>query len=156
MGDGILAVFGATAASPHDAASALNCAEMMLETLERWNQEREEKGDARLDIGIGLNYGPVVLGDVGSEHGMSFTAIGDTVNTAARLQVLTRSLKTQLVVGDAVVRAIQASSPEIAAERIGRLEDLGEHSLRGRESPVRIWTGKVKQISEAAPFGALS
>jgi adenylate cyclase len=88
---------------------------------------------------------------------MSFTAIGDTVNTAARLQVLTRSLKTQLVVGDAVVRAIQASSsPEIAAERIGRLEDLGEHSLRGRESPVRIWTRKARQISEAAPFGALS
>jgi adenylate cyclase len=156
MGDGILAVFGATEASPNDAASALNCAEMMLETLERWNREREEKGDARLDIGIGLNYGPVVLGDVGSEHGMSFTAIGDTVNTSARLQVLTRSLKTQLVVGDAVVRAIQALSPEVAAERLGRLEDLGEHSLRGRASPVRIWTRKVKQISEAAPFGALS
>jgi adenylate cyclase len=156
MGDGILAVFGATAASPDDAASALNCAEMMLETLERWNHEREEKGDARLDIGIGLNYGPVVLGDVGSEHGMSFTAIGDTVNTSARLQVLTRSLKTQLVVGDAVVRAIEALSPEVAAERLGRLEDLGEHSLRGRASPVRIWTRKVKQISEAAPFDALS
>jgi adenylate cyclase len=156
MGDGILAVFGATAASPNDAASALNCSEMMLETLERWNHEREEKGDARLDIGIGLNYGPVVLGDVGSEHGMSFTAIGDTVNTSARLQVLTRSLKTQLVVGDSVVRAIQASSPEIAAERIGRLEDRGEHILRGRESPVRIWTRKVGQMSESAPFGALS
>jgi adenylate cyclase len=156
MGDGILAVFGATEASPNDAASALNCAEMMLETLERWNHEREAKGDARLDIGIGLNYGPVVLGDVGSEYGMSFTAIGDTVNTAARLQVLTRSLKTQLVVGDPVVRAIQVLSPEVAAERIGRLEDLGEHSLRGRASPVRIWTRKVEQISEAAPFGALS
>jgi adenylate cyclase len=156
MGDGILAVFGATEASPNDAASALNCAEMMLETLERWNHEREGKGDARLDIGIGLNYGPVVLGDVGSEYGMSFTAIGDTVNTAARLQVLTRSLKTQLVVGDPIVRAIQALSPEVAAERIGRLEDLGEHSLRGRASPVRIWTRKVRQISEAAPFVALS
>ena len=155
MGDGILAVFGATEASPNDAASALNCAEMMLETLERWNHEREEKGDARLDIGIGLNYGPVVLGDVGSEYGMSFTAIGDTVNTAARLQVLTRSLKTQLVVGDAVVRAIQALSPEIAAERLGRLEDQGEHNLRGRTSTVRIWTRKVQQVSEA-PFGALS
>ncbi len=156
MGDGIIAVFGATMASPNDAASALNCAEMMLETLERWNQERQQMGDARLDIGIGLNYGPVVLGDVGSEYGMSFTAIGDTVNTAARLQVMTRSLKTPLVVADAVIRAIQASSPELAAERIGRLDDLGEHNLRGRESPVRIWTRKVKNISEAAPFGALS
>ena len=156
MGDGIIAVFGAPAASPDDAANALNCAEMMLDALERWNHEREEEGDARLDIGIGINYGPVVLGDVGSEHAMSFTAIGDTVNTAARLQVMTRSLHTPLVVGDAVVRAIQASSPEIAAERLGRLEDLGEHSLRGRASPVRIWTLKVKQTSEAPRFGALS
>jgi adenylate cyclase len=156
MGDGMIAVFGATAATPNDAASALNCAEMMLETLERWNHEREEKGEARLDIGIGLNYGPVVLGDVGSEHGMSFTAIGDTVNTAARLQTLTRSLKTQLVVADSVVQAIQASSPETAAERIGRLDDRGDHTLRGRESPVRIWTRKVGQMSDRAPFGALS
>jgi adenylate cyclase len=56
MGDGIFAVFGAPAASSNDAANALNCAEMMLDALERWNDERERKGDARLDIGVGLNY----------------------------------------------------------------------------------------------------
>jgi adenylate cyclase len=156
MGDGILAVFGAPTASSNDAANALNCAEMMLDTLQRWNDEREREGDARLDIGIGLNYGPVVLGDVGSEHSMSFTAIGDTVNTAARLQVLTRALQTPLVVGDAVVQAVHALSPEIAAARIGRLEDRGEYTLRGRASPVRVWTRKVKQIREAAPFEAAS
>jgi adenylate cyclase len=156
MGDGIIAVFGAPAASPDDAANALKCAEMMLDALERWNDEREGKGDARLDIGIGLNYGPVVLGDVGSEHSMSFTAIGDTVNTAARLQVMTRSLHTPLVVGDAVVQAIQRLSPETAAERIGRLEDRGEHNLRGRASPVRVWTRKAKRIREAAPFEVIS
>jgi adenylate cyclase len=97
-----------------------------------------------------------VLGDVGSEHSMSFTAIGDTVNTAARLQVLTRSLKTPLVVGDAVVRAVHALSPEVAAERIRGLEDRGEYTLRGRASPVRVWTRKDKQIREAAPFEAAS
>jgi adenylate cyclase len=156
MGDGMIAVFGATEASPNDAASALNCAERMLEALERWNREREGKGDARIDIGIGVNYGPVVLGDVGSEHSMSFTAIGDTVNTAARLQTLTRSLDTPLVVGDSVVRAIQALSTDVAAERIGRLEDRGEHHLRGRTSAVRIWTREVKPIREAAPLGAVS
>ena len=156
MGDGMIAVFGAPAASPNDAANALNCAERMLEALERWNREREGKGDARIDIGIGVNYGPVVLGDVGSEHSMSFTAIGDTVNTAARLQTLTRSLDTPLVVGDSVVQAVRASSPEIAAEQIGRFEDRGEHNLRGRTSAVRIWTRKVKPISEAAPLGAVS
>jgi adenylate cyclase len=156
MGDGMIAVFGAPAASPNDAANALNCAERMLEALERWNREREGKGEARIDIGIGVNHGPVVLGDVGSEHSMSFTAIGDTVNTAARLQTLTRSLDTPLVVGDSLVQAVRASSPEIAAERIGRFEDRGEHNLRGRTSAVRIWTRKVKQIREAAPLGAAS
>ena len=156
MGDGIFAVFGAPAASPDDAANALNCAEMMLKALQRWNDEREREGDARLDIGIGLNYGPVVLGDVGSEHSMSFTAIGDTVNTAARLQVLTRALQTPLVVGDAVVQAIKALSPEIAAERTRKLEDQGEHNLRGRASPVRVWTPKVERIRESAPFEAAS
>ena len=156
MGDGMIAVFGAPAASPNDAANALNCAERMLEALERWNREREGKGEARIDIGIGVNHGPVVLGDVGSEHSMSFTAIGDTVNTAARLQTLTRSLDTPLVVGDSLVQAVRASSPEIAAEQIGRFEDRGEHNLRGRTSAVRIWTRKVKPISEAAPLGAVS
>jgi adenylate cyclase len=156
MGDGMIAVFGAPAASPNDAANALNCAERMLEALERWNREREGKGEARIDIGIGVNHGPVVLGDVGSEHSMSFTAIGDTVNTAARLQTLTRSLDTPLVVGDSLVQAVRASSPEIAAERIGRFEDRGEHNLRGRTSAVRIWTRKVKPIREAAPLGAVS
>jgi adenylate cyclase len=156
MGDGIFAVFGVPVASSTDAASALNCAEMMLHALECWNDEREGKGEPRLDIGIGLNYGPVVLGDVGSEHSMAFTAIGDTVNTAARLQALTRELKTPLVVGDAVIQAVRAFSPEIAAERTGQLEDRGEQSLRGRAGTVRVWTRKIKSTRRAAPFEAVS
>jgi adenylate cyclase len=156
IGDGIVAVFGVPSASADDAANAINCAEMMLHALDGWNDERETKGEARLDIGIGVNYGPVVLGDVGSEHSMSFTAIGDTVNTAARLQALTRSLKTPLVVGDPVVRAVHALSPKIATERIGQLEDRGEHSLRGRTNPVRVWTGKATWARAGAPFEAVS
>jgi adenylate cyclase len=143
MGDGIFAVFGVPVSSSSDPIRALDCAEMMFLALERWNNERKEKGENQLDIGIGLNYGPVVLGDVGSEHSMAFTAIGDTVNTAARLQTLTRILKTPLAVGGAVVEAIHALSPEVAARRIGQLEDQGEHSLRGRASAVRVWTRKT-------------
>ena len=143
IGDGIVAVFGVPAASPNDAANALNCAWMMLAALERWNDERKQRGDARLDIGVGLNYGPAVLGDVGSQYSMSFTVIGDTVNTAARLQTLTRSLETPLVVGDPLVEAVKASSPDIAEALIGQLEDRGEHNLRGRAVPVRVWTGKA-------------
>ena len=81
-----------------------------------------------------------MLGDVGSEHSLSFTVIGDTVNTASRLQGLTRTLETPLVVGDALVSAVAALPPGIAAELLGALEDQGEQALRGRTGPVRIWT----------------
>jgi adenylate cyclase len=93
-----------------------------------------------LAIGIGLNYGPAVLGDIGSEQSLSFTVIGDTVNTASRLQGLTRQLQTPLVVADAVILAAgEAPSPDTAAA-LAALRDRGEHALRGRGAPVRIWT----------------
>jgi adenylate cyclase len=140
IGDEIFAVFGVPTASDDDAANALLCADRMLEVLDRWNVERIQAGETALAIGIGLNYGPAVLGDVGSEHSMSFTVIGDTVNTASRLQGLTRTLKTPLVVGGPLVDAIQAGSSETATALVGQLLDQGEQQLRGRAAPVRVWT----------------
>jgi adenylate cyclase len=140
IGDEIFAVFGVPAASAEDAANALRCAEMMLDALECWNEERAAHGEPRLAIGIGLNHGPAVLGDVGSEHSFSFTVIGDTVNTASRLQRLTRSLATPLVVGDALVDAVKSDASEAAAALVGQLHDRGDQALRGREGMVRIWT----------------
>jgi adenylate cyclase len=140
IGDEIFAVFGLPEASATDAANALICADRMLAALDAWNGEREVRGEPALAIGIGLNYGPAVLGDVGSEHSFSFTVIGDTVNTASRLQRLTRGLETALVVGDALVCAVKAQSSEIAAALAGQLQDHGAQTLRGRAGSVRIWT----------------
>jgi adenylate cyclase len=140
IGDAIFAVFGVPTASAEDAANALRCADMMLAALESWNQEREVRGETRLAIGIGLNYGPAVFGDVGSEHSFSFTVIGDTVNTASRLQRLTRSLETPLVAGDALVCAVRSAGSDTAAALASRLHDQGEQALRGRTGAVRIWT----------------
>jgi adenylate cyclase len=139
IGDEILAVFGVPEPGPDDAADALRCAGKMLSALAEWNAERDTLGQERLAIGIGLNYGPAVLGDVGSEQTLSFTVIGDTVNTASRLQGLTRILATPLVVADAVVQAIRrtAASDDLLYE----LRDLGAQPVRGRSNPVRIWTG---------------
>ena len=91
-------------------------------------------------MGIGLNYGPVVLGDLGGEHGMAFTVIGDTVNTTSRLQDLTRILATPLVVGDALLQAIGASPDDGMASILERLSPAGDHQVRGRARPIRVWT----------------
>lgn len=133
IGDAIFAVFGLPSASPHDALNALRCAALMLKELIAWNAARAEKGEPALAIGIGLNYGPAVLGDVGSEHSLSFTVIGDTVNVASRLQGLTRELSTPLVVAEAIVRQIGGGTLPLA------LQDQGERELRGRSGTIRIW-----------------
>ena len=140
IGDEIFAVFGVPTVSDNDAANALQCADKMIAALARWNEEREARGEPPLAIGIGLNYGPAVLGDVGSEHSMSFTVIGDTVNTASRLQGLTRTLETPLVVGDPLVTAVKTAPSDPAAALLGRLLDQGEQTLRGRTGAIRIWT----------------
>ncbi|MFY9969544.1 MAG: adenylate/guanylate cyclase domain-containing protein [Roseiarcus sp.] len=151
IGDAIVAVFGVPHASSKDAANALACAGKMLDALENWNRDRDRAAEGRLAMGIGVNYGPAVVGDVGSEHSMSFTVIGDTVNTAERLQTLTRTLGTPLVVGDALVAAVKGSSPEFASEVMEQLEDQGEQSLRGRAGPVRIWTRKLNGSGSGSP-----
>lgn len=140
IGDEIFAVFGLPTPSPHDAVNALKCAALMLKELDAWNAERSRKSELPLGIGIGLNYGPAVMGDVGSEHTLAFTVIGDTVNVASRLQSLTRELETPLVVADAVLKQIGGGQlPDLASLPVP-LKDGGERELRGRASAIRIWT----------------
>jgi adenylate cyclase len=133
-----------------DAENALRCSEQMLQALDQWNDVRRGRNEPPLTIGIGLNYGPVVVGDVGSVHGMSFTIIGDTVNVASRLQALTRDLASPLVVGDPLVRAVGAGSGGDAAGHLRRLQNRGEHVLRGRSESVRIWTRADRDPTLAA------
>jgi adenylate cyclase len=121
-----------------------------LKALDQWNEERGRLQEPPLTIGIGLNYGPVMVGDVGSVHSMSFTVIGDTVNTASRLQALTRDLATPLVVGDPLVRAVGTESGADAAGQLWRLQDKGEHLLRRRRELVRIWTRADRDHTLAA------
>jgi len=135
IGDEIFAVFGLPTASPHDAYNALRCAGLMLKELDAWNAARAGRGEPPLGIGLGLNYGPAVLGDVGTEHSLSFTVIGDTVNVASRLQSLTRELDTPLVVADAILKQIGGEAANLPVV----LQDLGERELRGRSRTIRIW-----------------
>ncbi|HEX9461930.1 MAG TPA: adenylate/guanylate cyclase domain-containing protein [Alphaproteobacteria bacterium] len=139
IGDAMLATFGVPTAGERDAQNALQCADMMITAMEGWNTERAAAGQAHLAIGIGLNYGLAVIGDVGSEQCMSFTVVGDTVNTASRLQGLTRSLKARLLAADAVIAAARLGALGGAAGILERLLDGGEQMIPGRSRPVRVW-----------------
>jgi class 3 adenylate cyclase len=116
------------------------CEAPLGDALADWNRERVAAGDPPLALGIGINYGPAVFGDIGSEQSLAFSVIGDTVNTASRLQGLTRTLQTPLVVADAVVGAAKASSDAKALAALPHLHDRGAQELRGRTGLVKIWT----------------
>jgi adenylate cyclase len=137
IGDSVMATFGTPRPSPGDAANALACARAMLARMERWNSEREAYGDLPLRIGIGLHFGPVVLGDIGDERRLEFAVLGDTVNTASRLEALTRSLGTPLAASQALVDQVLAHTGVQAIAGMRRHEPM---AVRGRMEAVDIWT----------------
>src|SRR6185503_19818135 len=98
IGDALLATFGVPDPGPRDATDALACARGMRAALAAWNLERAAAGRAPLQMGLGLHYGPVVAGDIGSRRSMAFATVGDTTNVTSRLQALTRELRVGLVV----------------------------------------------------------
>ncbi len=86
LGDGILVTFGALRPNPRFAADALTAAEQILDAYDAWAAARTVRGEDPLGIGIGINCGPVAVGAIGDASRLEFTVIGDSVNTAAKLQ----------------------------------------------------------------------
>jgi len=141
IGDAVLAIFGFPETGEKDATNALSCAYELLTTARHWNQERANKGSSPVQIGMGLHYGPVVLGDVGTQDYVEFTVIGDTVNTASRLQQATRAFDCDLVVGQALIDAIEAENQDKNTDHLlEQLRQHGDFTIRGRSQPVEIWT----------------
>jgi PAS domain S-box-containing protein len=141
IGDAVLAIFGFPEAGAKDASNALSSAYDLLIAAQHWNQGRMGVGSAPIHIGIGLHYGPVVLGDVGTEEYVDFTVIGDRVNTASRVQQATRTLRCDLVVGQELVNAIKDENErEDTTNLLERLQPHGDLVIRGRTQAVGIWT----------------
>lgn len=138
IGDGIFATFGVPDAGPKDAGNTLRCALAMLSMLESWNGERAGAGEQPIRIGVGIHYGPAVLGDIGSERSMDFTVIGDTVNVASRLERLTRELDCDLVVSGELVEQVKREGGGDAL--VAGLVAAGDCVLRGRDGKVPVFT----------------
>ncbi|MGI9568266.1 MAG: adenylate/guanylate cyclase domain-containing protein, partial [Desulfobulbia bacterium] len=141
IGDAVLAIFGYPIADEKAARNTLFCAQELLEGNRKWNEQRIRNGQIPLHIGIGSQYGPVVLGDVGTEDYVEFTVIGDTVNSASRLQQASRSLNCNVVVGNGLVEQIKAECDSNEWSSLSdQLSHHGDLPIRGRSQSVDIWT----------------
>jgi adenylate cyclase len=128
LGDGFMAMFGAPLADAAAVRHAVEAARDILAEIERRGLDR---GAWPLRIGIGLHVGPAVTGNVGSPRRKEFTAIGDTVNLASRLEQLTKEQSACLIVSDAVVDKL--------GDARGPAAPLGAVAVRGYAEPVPIW-----------------
>ncbi len=135
MGDGVLALFGAMHTNPWQARDAVNAALAMRDALTRYNAAH---GHLPLAMGVGIHRGEVVAGVMGSERLREFTVIGDVVNTAARVESLTRRFGVDILVTGAVNTALDGSfdvEEMPAAEVKGKADSLVTWAVRGRCAP---------------------
>lgn len=140
IGDGLMAFFGAPQPMACAEKSALEAAQEMLVRLRRVNRQLEKKGIEPVRIGIGLHVGEVVVGHVGSRSRHEYTAIGDVVNTASRLEGLTKDLGYPVICSAAVAEVVGGA---------GGLTDLGAQALKGR-SAMRVfgWNPPILELAD--------
>lgn len=133
IGDAIMAVWGAPESSGSPAADALHAvtaALMMRDSLARFNSERAAKGLAPVRIGCGINSGPVVAGQIGSEERMEYTVIGDAVNLASRTEALNKPFATDILITENTYSLIK--------EKIIAAEMPGVH-VKGKTEAIKMF-----------------
>jgi adenylate cyclase len=138
LGDGMLIIFGAPTAQPDDTQRALAAAREMVAEATRMRERGEFPG---LRIGVGLHRGEAVVGNVGGDQRQEYTVIGDAVNTASRVQDLTKPLGRALVFTRECGEAL--GTPE-------SLEPLGTHSVKGRQQPLELFSLREAGAQHAA------
>lgn len=129
IGDAVMCIFGAPFSSPDDALRGVRCAVDMRRNFRALVRSGAVGDDARaLDVHIGVNTGKVVAGTVGSPRRMEYTALGDTVNTAARLEGVAKT--GQIVIGPATAALVQGHVP---------LRAMGAHQLKGKGLGIELF-----------------
>jgi class 3 adenylate cyclase len=137
IGDGLLAVFEGTA---DHAAHGLAAALAMRDAIRALNRRR---GGTPLAIGIGVHSGRVVAGCLGNGRRLEYTVIGDTVNTAARLEALTKELSAEIIASEETVRAAPRELRLLAGESF---EAAGPVQLRGKQKGLQVYVLRADQL----------
>ena len=133
VGDMIMALYGAPLDDAEHAEHAVQTALAMIETLQEMNREWAAAGKPQLDIGIGINTGDMIAGNVGSESIMSYTVIGDAVNLGARLESLNKDYGTRIIISDATRQRLKGRYD---------IHPLGDVVVKGKSLPVAIYEVK--------------
>jgi len=141
IGDGVMALFGLNRTPEVACRQALDAARRMSEALTDLNEALSGDLDQPLRIGIGLHAGPAIVGEMGYERAAQITAIGDTVNTASRLETLTKEFGVELVVSQELL------------DRAGiGLDDAARHDVEIRGRQGRLAVRAVKRASDLTPM----
>jgi adenylate cyclase len=131
VGDGVMAVFGASGAAAGMAGQALACTEALADDMARWDGDGLWPGAPPLPVAIGLHYGEAFCGAVGDDERLEFTVLGDTVNLAARLEQVAKSCGVVAVVSDQALRG--------AGNPARNWRELPPQEIRGYATPMKIW-----------------
>jgi adenylate cyclase len=131
VGDMVMALYGAPLDDPDHADHAVQTALAMIAELGRLNARWKEEGKfSGLDIGIGINTGPMIAGNIGSEAIMSYTVIGDAVNLGSRLESLNKEFGTRIIISDATRQRLKGEY---------ECRPLGDVVVKGKTHPVAIF-----------------
>lgn len=134
VGDAIMAIWGVPLSKVDDCERALLACIHMRKALAELNQELRTEGLPQLKIGMGLNYGPLIAGNIGSDERMEYTVIGDTVNTASRIESLTKEFGTDCLVSETILEQVSGkfvTEKTHSAKVKGKKEALAIYKLLG-------------------------
>lgn len=131
IGDAIMAFWGAPIDEPDQADRAVKASLGMLAKLKILNEELRKEGKPEINIGVGLYTGPAVVGNIGSELRLNYTAMGDTVNVASRLEGLNKEYKTSIIVGESTKNKLKVDY---------NFKFLDSATVKGRQEPINIYT----------------
>ncbi len=143
IGDAIMAFFGAPVRHDDDPLQAVQSGFEMLEALKVFNSRQAKGGRPQFRIGIGINYGVVTIGNIGSEKKMDYTVIGDMVNLASRLEQLTKTYDVPFLISDSVYSRIKKKVPCRLIDKV---------KVRGKEQGTRVFYPK-ERIGKAEAKG---
>jgi adenylate cyclase len=142
LGDGLMALFGAPLDDPYQEEHAIRAALEMQACLAKLSEKRQREGRLPISVGIGINSGPAIVGNIGASERMDYTAIGDTVNLASRLETATRALDASILISEYTYTAVRG---KFVMRRIGPV------TVKGRTDQVIVYAVEGESVGSSVP-----